>query len=237
MNKLNVFLGVAVLLVAGFALWAWFSENSVPHDPSRPVVREDGTVATSTTAYRVEVAAPPATTPEAEMVINYIAAQSSSFVAAAQAAYDSYLAEGAAYPWRQYQLRIEPEVHESGTYVSYVVREYHYTGGANGIQLVETYVFSDDGVLLELADVVRAAARNQLVEAVQAALYEVNGVNQSDGGAFSEVISELSFSDIEQFYITETELVVMFQEYDVAPGAAGAVAVPLPKDVYVQGVS
>lgn len=227
MNRAHI-AGVLLVVVAGAAsVWVLFERQPTVPD-SIPMITEDGTIATSTDVYDIEISAPPGDKTGARDVVDYVGGQNSAFIADAEAAYEEYTDAGAEYPWRQYVLAIEHDTYEIGGYTSYIVREYRYTGGANGIQLVETFTYDPDGERLSLADIVASESRDELVETLKEELHEI----LSGNNGFSDAVDSLTFDALEHFYLTDTDIVIVFPQYDIAPGAAGVVEVPLPREMF-----
>ncbi len=108
--------------------------------------------------------------------------------------------------------------------VSYVVYSGEYTGGANANSVVFTFVYElKTGKRLVLSDVIPSDERTSFVTAVQKEVHNKTGIEGD--GIFSEVIDELKFEDIRNFYIADDGLHIAFSKYEVAPGAAGIVDV------------
>lgn len=229
-----------VLIAGGLAVWALptgnnqappSSEEEGSQDSAPVVVVENleevsTPISEETAAYTIDGTYPGGGARESKRVAAYMLEQAERFRQQAAAA----RAEFPASP--QHALSITYETHEAYGYTSYVVDEYHYTGGASGMQRIRTFVFDADGRETVLGHIVPEGRREALVAAVRAHLYAINGINREDGGPFVGSIEGLTFGDLEEFYLTEGELVIGFQEYDVAPGAAGAVRVRLPLSIY-----
>lgn len=220
-NALVIIIIVGVL--GGIILWLYMGgESDTPDDGGIVITEDTAGLNASTTAYDVRVQALPSGSAAAEEVARYIASERARFVAEAQGAYDAYLLEEPAYPWRAYSLAIEYERYEVAGYVSYMIDEYVYTGGANGMQIVHTFNYAPDGSRFTLSEVVPSDKRAAFMQAVRRELYEANGI-EGPGDLFGDAIADLEFADLGDFYLTEGEIVVVFSEYDVGPGALGAV--------------
>lgn len=129
----------------------------------------------------------------------------------------------------QHELEIEFEAYSRGGITSYLVSEYSYRGGVHGTQSPTTFVFNGAGEELSLSDVVTGENRDKLVQAVRQEVREVNSLSPDE-----KLPYELNFSSIQYFYLTENQLVIVFDQYAVAPGAAGVVQVELSARQYLE---
>jgi hypothetical protein len=217
---------IALLIIAGFFVWQFFAgEEVIVSNTPQPIATSttpSEQVVESTDAYEIEVRYPTTGTPEAEQVADFIQREMESFVSQAERDVPELRDIGFS---GTYALHLDYNVYEVGGITSYVVDEYQYTGGANGIATLHTFVFDASGEELELEDAVAAENREGLVSVVQSKLEEKGG--------FPDIIAELTFTDFTTFYVTDTELVIGFSEYEVAPGAAGIVEVRVPREEYI----
>lgn len=131
--------------------------------------------------------------------------------------------------FNEHELEIEFETYSRGDITSYLVSEYSYRGGAHGAQSPTTFVFNEAGEELALSDVVPEANRDRLVQTVRQEVREVNSLSSGE-----ELPYEINFSSIQHFYLTENQLVVVFDQYAIAPGAAGVVEVELSARQYLE---
>lgn len=208
-----------------------FSNDGVQEIDSGP---QESIVSQNTEAYTVTVTIPTVQNKQTQAVAQYSISQQNQFVLDAQQAYKQNQDQTEEYPWNQYSLTIDYEKYETAEgYLSYVVNEYLYTGGANGLQLVTSFNYDKNGEKITLGNIVPQENRDALLETLKVRLFSVNNISPEDSGVFADSIRELTFSDLEHFYITDTDLVLAFQEYDVAPGAAGAVRISLPRSSYI----
>jgi hypothetical protein len=229
-NAFAIILIVGVL--GGLILWLYVGGDSdTPDDGGIVITENTESLNASTTAYDVRVQPLPTGSAAAEEVARFIAAERALFVADAQSAYDAYLLEQPPYPWRPYSFAIEYERYEVEGYVSYMIDEYTYTGGANGMQVVRTFNYAPDGSRFTLSDAVPSDKRTAFMTAIRAELYEANGI-EGPGDLFGDAIAELDFDDLTNFYLSDSEIVVAFSEYDVGPGALGAVRASVPRSEF-----
>lgn len=231
--KNTLVVAILVIVLGAGAFWLYSNrESDTPEDGGALGGEVASNLSTTTSAYEVQVAALPGNETGGDAVAAFIRAERARFIADAQGAYDEYLIELPPYPWRPYALAIEYERTASTGYISYLVDEYVYTGGANGTQLVRSFNYGPDGTPITLADVIPAEKRSALLVELKSKLNEMNGTEGTGGDTFAGAIAELTFEDLEHFVLTDSEIVIAFQEYDVAPGAAGAVKVSLSRSTY-----
>lgn len=154
-------------------------------------------------------------------------------------------------PIMKYVYDISYKSYESKDHhtISYVFNIYEYTGGAHGNSIVFTYSFNENGKLdidkiLNIADnnndiaLSRVLADNILKSSND--MYSkdmvMNGLGlaylKDDGKTFDKVKCDCDGffygSNFQKFYITDQGITFMFNQYEVAPGAAGIVEVNLP---------
>lgn len=189
--------------------------------------QQDETIIEKTNVYELEVRIPNEHSAHSAQARTAAQDHVQRFIQEADAAYSDYQVDPA-YEWHPYVLSIGYERYTTGVYTFFVLNEYYYTGGANGTQIVYTFAYNN-GTGIVLGDVVPPAQRAVLLQLAQADLYAQNGITASDNHIFGDAINELTFDDLKYFYLTDTELVLLFDEYDVAPGALGAVRVRIPR--------
>lgn len=129
-------------------------------------------------------------------------------------------------PTRQNIYKNDYKIFITDKYVSYKVSSYIYRGGANGIALVKTFVFTKDGAPVTLDEFVPNDKRDLVFQKVEEGIRKVNGVEKGEDPEF-----EVAYGDIANFYITKDALVIAFDEYSVAPGAAGVVTIKVDRSV------
>lgn len=188
---------------------------------------EDAVRVEKTDAYELEIRLPNEQIPQSASMRSAAQEHELHFVREAATAYAQYQADKA-YTWHPYQLSIGYEHYTTDTYTFFVLNEYYYTGGANGTQVAYSFGYAGS-TEVSLRDIIKPAIQQTVLQLVKADLYAQNGITASDNHIFGDAIAELTFNDLEYFYLTDTELVLLFDEYDVAPGALGAVRVRIPR--------
>jgi hypothetical protein len=196
--------------------------------PDVPQTDTDDVRIMHTDAYGLEVTLPPASAPLAESIRSTAQDDIDAFEHDANTDYADYQKDPA-YPWRQYALSIGYDTYTAGEYRFYVLNEYYYTGGANGTQLVKTFAYRTNGTIVSLADIVPAPVRDTLVSAVKKKIYDMQGMQPGSDSVFAPDIDALTFDSFTRFYVTDTDVAVLFNEYDVGPGALGAIRVTVPR--------
>lgn len=126
----------------------------------------------------------------------------------------------------QFELRVKTKRYEAAGTISYVVRKYAHTGGAHGRTTIATFVFGKDGQVLSLADVIPPERREAFMRTLRQKLRSARNVQP-------EALRNVTFTGLDTFYVTDSEVVVMFSRYEIAPGAAGVISVPLPRGDFV----
>lgn len=97
--------------------------------------------------------------------------------------------------------------------LSVVADQYSYTGGAHGGTIRTAHTFSlKDGAELELNDLLKAEPnyKQKLIKLIKESTKEI---------AFPDVVAELS--DQPAFFVTESGIAIFYQQYEIAPYAAG----------------
>ncbi|WP_053367737.1 DUF3298 and DUF4163 domain-containing protein [Bacillus sp. FJAT-27245] len=115
--------------------------------------------------------------------------------------------------------------HNENNLLSILMYEYQYTGGAHGMIVVKSYNFNTltgDQIYLQQA----AGSKTALSKISKHALSELNKREYS----FKPI--SLNLSNNTPFYFTPNGIVLKFQEYEVAPYAAGLPEVNVPSKIY-----
>lgn len=141
------------------------------------------------------------------------------------------LAEAAKeYGWtsRPCELTIKYEVKNNNDILSFVVTTYMYTGGANGQTRVDTYNLDLKGSKnLGLADLFKNGAdyktiiNNEISAQIELRL-------KADEFFFKDDMGFKTISDNQYYYIQDDNLVILFQKYEIAPGAMGTPEFRIP---------
>lgn len=144
---------------------------------------------------------------------------------------------------RSWDSRVSAVV-EYGRWISMLVQTYTYTGGAHGSTVVQSFVFdTQTGEEQELRNMVRddralATLHGQIASRLlseytdglfedQAALLRAYVANRAEQPALL-ARGELGYATSTTFLLGPTGLRVFFQQYEVAPYAAGMPTVDLP---------
>ncbi|MGM0439455.1 MAG: DUF3298 domain-containing protein [Patescibacteria group bacterium] len=123
----------------------------------------------------------------------------------------------------KYSLDMKIEDYKTDQYISYVLRIGEYTGGANMNQTTDSFLFDrNNKEELTLADVVD---EDSFMEELRSKLL----TGEEEGNFFPNISEEIGFKDVESFYITQEEVVVLFSKYKVAPGVAGIVEINIDR--------
>jgi hypothetical protein len=121
----------------------------------------------------------------------------------------------------KYSLDISVQDYQTEEYISYLLKIGEYTGGANANQVVNTFVFDK-----------KEQKQLSLEEAVEKDSFMLelkNKLKNKEEDLFLGIVEEITFEDINAFYIDKDSIVVLFSKYQIAPGAAGVVEVSLNK--------
>lgn len=229
---------IALILLLG-ALVLFWGEYGVQQPDSQedavfvPPSTEETLIDEKTTAYEVTGKLPPSDAFASAAARAEMESQITVFIEDAESELRTHETDPR-YPWRPYVLDITYEMYETDVYVSYVINAYYYTGGANGTQTINTFVFDKNREAVSLTYLVPESARAALLAAIHTKLYEINGIEPGEEGVFASAIAELRFDDLDTFYITNDSLVFGFSEYHVGPGALGAIRVEIPRVALAQ---
>jgi len=118
-----------------------------------------------------------------------------------------------------YYLEISIEDYQTDKYLFYLLNYSEYTGGANTNQYVRSIGLDKaNGDIIKLSDVVDEYL---LMEKLRTELLAM----EEDMYVFSGVSEEISFSDLNNFYIDGNNLVLVFSKYEIVPGTAGIIRI------------
>ncbi len=135
---------------------------------------------------------------------------------------------GADSPVANYNITIKGTKESSKKTDTVVLSMYTYTGGANGTELYYTITADKSGKLLMIDDVVKPEKQADFVKLVK---NEVLKYGQGElGMIFPEAVAGISMETLNKWAFTEDGMKIYFDKYEVAPGAAGALSILLPKD-------
>ncbi|MCI5051077.1 MAG: hypothetical protein MRY57_02110 [Candidatus Pacebacteria bacterium] len=126
---------------------------------------------------------------------------------------------------RTYGLEIQAEYLSSINTDSIVLIESQYIGGANTRDSFTSFTQNNDGELIELSDLVTEIYHAQFINDLQEKLlnYSIDGVGPVT--LFSDTIDRIRFEDINQFAISDEDLILYFDKGFVGPGAIGPVII------------
>jgi hypothetical protein len=150
-----------------------------------------------------------------------------------QGSYKTYLdvmKEGKADPSKHfpYQYDVSYKVkYGTSNQLSLLFYDYQYTGGAHGITAVTSYNFNaNTGKQYSLTDIVNTKSK---VLKVQKYAYQALHKLYPE---FVQKVSDVPVNKNTPFYFTKGGIYLLFQEYDVAPYAAGNPVVKIPDSLY-----
>jgi len=134
----------------------------------------------------------------------------------------------------QYTIDIKGEYKKGDKYSSIILNEYLYTGGANG---ASTYkVFTADnatGTIISLQDIIAPSQQANFLAYVKQKLLAYQPADDdsdnSEPVVFKDSVDKLTFSSLTDWSIDDSNLTLYFDQYAVAPGAIGAIALDLPQ--------
>lgn len=147
---------------------------------------------------------------------------------------ESYLAEGRDLPTylqRPYNLDITAEYYSSDDdeYRSVVVISSTYTGGANSNSVYNSYNTGADGQQIDsIEDLIDISDQDEVKTIIINAL-EAKRFDDSTGKyvLFPESLQNLDLADID-WAIEGDDLLLFFDEYQIGPGALGAIEISVP---------
>jgi hypothetical protein len=193
---------------------------------STAITKDSSKILNDTSAtYNVKVDYPVGNTPGAEIVAKYIKDDAKNFEEKANNE-NSSQGSSSGSGTGAYEKITKYQYFQHENSVSYFLQKYEYTGGANGITVVKTFVFNKNGNQLSLDDVVGAnpSQKQAFLQSVKNKLL----AKSSDVGVFKDIVNKLTLNDLDNFYLTDSGIMVAFSQYNVAPGSAGIVTVVVP---------
>ncbi len=126
----------------------------------------------------------------------------------------------------KYLLDISIEDYQTEKYISYVLKIGEYTGGANMNQIVNTFTFDKEKEQrINLSDLVK---KDIFMDELKKEL------RNSEKDLFSGMVDDVSFQDVNSFYVEDNKVIILFSKYQIAPGAAGIVEVELNKESVIK---
>jgi hypothetical protein len=138
---------------------------------------------------------------------------------------------GADSPAIAYEIDIDAKDTKSEKTESIIMSIYTFTGGANGNSSyhVLTALLSDSKIL-SLVDVVKQDKKTALTAFVKKELDAWQPEGSDTPVVFTEEVKNLTFDSFTNWSLSDKNLIIYFDKYDIGPGVLGAVAFPLPLD-------
>lgn len=250
MNKLGyTLLGIVLLIVVALGtLWFFvFNQPSLESVPEEETTQAPGTYEERGDYYTITATYPdnvPLTTKEArdkalKTLQTFVEIEAKTFKR--DSGVDSFTEEDVAMQElggdRKYALNIEYDTHESSETVSYVFSIYADTLGAHPNGYYRTFTFDKEtGDELSLSDLFPANT-DYLTElsqkarvALTAQIAEASNIPEDElDTEYLESGTEPKADNFQWFYVTDTELVLIFPPYQVGPWALGTQIVTLSR--------
>jgi len=186
---------------------------------SDPLEEKTNLISEETDYYTLDISYPEKKTVGLDLVKDYINNRVEEFKKMAKEEVVDLRKQGFEY---KYTIDIKTEVQETENYISYVLYIAEYTGGANVNQIVKTFVLNKENrEEVSIPDILNEGEVESFVNKVKEELKS----REASSDVFPGISDEISLSGLENFYVTEKEIVVLFSKYEVAPGAAGIITV------------
>ncbi len=126
----------------------------------------------------------------------------------------------------EYQVSYGVKFNENNL-LSIVMNDAIYTGGAHGTTIVTSYNFNIlTGQQLFVGDIAKSQTNLNKIKD-----YAINELSKRDY-VFNEELKNIEINNNRPFYFAQNGIILMFQEYEVAPYAAGRPEVKIPIEVY-----
>ncbi|MWC27369.1 PdaC/SigV domain-containing protein [Paenibacillus sp. MMS18-CY102] len=138
---------------------------------------------------------------------------------------DQKSAQEAGYEFRPYDLQVYYEVHSdgsaaTGSVLSFVTYTYEYTGGAHGSTLADTYNVKATPEAKPIT-LQQALGEGGLTRANNAVRQQIQ--TSPEMYFYNEIVDFQGVSQEQPFYIEQGITHVVFQQYEIAPYAAGII--------------
>jgi hypothetical protein len=131
--------------------------------------------------------------------------------------------------YRQHEIFIDFAIKSDDHILSFVINTYMYTGGANGITRVDSYnVDTEKSIAVELKDLFKPGVDYKEIinkEILAQIKYQVENKEEA---YFTGEWGFKTISEDQDYYIQDGNLVILFQKYDIAPGAMGTPEFKIP---------
>lgn len=128
------------------------------------------------------------------------------------------------------------DIIESEGYVGFMISSYSFTGGAHGITRLDAVNFDTKEMKeISLEDVLKPLNADWLAKLSEACISEL--INKPEGESFSDEETIRSgagqdASNFKNFNILDDKLVIVFEQYQVAPYSAGMPEVIIPLSLF-----
>lgn len=251
-SRQQIIYTLLLAVAAVIAIFFIISQVNNGTKQSKPVSDSSTTTATTTTTtastqatseesqYRISVATSTQETDAFRIVTDVpqgsfaAAVAARDFVRSRQSAFTQFVAEntqtGTSTYQPTYSFTAELQVYQTERYVSFVYRINEYTGGAHANTYVRTFV--EDKTTEQVINV-RDLAKNEDISdfaaSVRAKLQNPTETDVATSQLFSDAVADLQLQDLDNFYITDDHIVVLFSPYTIAPGAAGVVSAQIDR--------
>jgi len=138
-------------------------------------------------------------------------------------------AEKAGWEYRNHEIFIDYEMKSNDDILSFVINTYMYTGGANGITRVDCYnIDTGKSAPVELKDLFTTGVDYQAIINKEI-LAKIKEQEENEEAFYFK--GEEGFKTIsakQAYYIQDENLVILFQKYEIAPGAMGTPEFKIP---------
>lgn len=132
---------------------------------------------------------------------------------------------------RPYEISIDFDVKSNGGIISFEVNTYTMTGGANGITRLDYYnIDKEQSKEIELKDLFKADADYKSIINEEIASQIKEQMGQENKYYFEDEDGFKTVSDDQKYYIEDGKLVIVFDEYTIAPGYMGSPEFTIPMD-------
>lgn len=132
------------------------------------------------------------------------------------------------WPIRPSEMDIKYEVKKNSDILSITVSTYIYNGGANGSTRVDTYnIDLRENKSISLSDLFNGEA--DFKSAINSEISTQIETRTKDGEMFFDGnMGFTTISDNQMYYLQDDDLVILFQKYEIAPGAMGTPEFRIP---------
>ncbi|OIK10688.1 DUF4163 domain-containing protein [Bacillus sp. MUM 13] len=118
--------------------------------------------------------------------------------------------------------------YNDGSKLSILITDYTYLGGAHGNDYVEGFNFNSSGTRVKISDILTTKAT---MEKVRTYAYNYL-IKHESTGYFVHKRSDVPMNSKSQFFFAQGGIYLIYQEYELAPFAAGNPVLKIPSSVY-----